>query len=249
MNRTILIRLIAFVFGVVTLISPTANALDATTTTQSPTTKTAAQTADQTQRMQTIQTKGAQEIDRRLATLTGLSTKIASAAKLNAGDKTTLTNEVTTEQAGLTALKTKLAAETTVDGARGDAQTIINGYRVYALIVPKIYLVKTADDQQVIEAKVASIIPTLQASITTAKNDGKDVASLQTQLDTATTKQQAAQTISSSIESKTIDLQPTDYNSDHTILSGDRAQLTSARVDLTAAVTSLKAVRDGLKAL
>lgn len=247
MTRTITIRLVAFIFSVATLISPTADALDATTKT-SATTKTATQTADQAQRLQNIQAKGSQEIDRRLVTLTGLSTKIAAASRLSAGDKTTLTSEVTTEQTDLAALKTKLNAETTVDTARIDAQTIINGYRVYALIVPKIYLVKTADDQQILEAKIASIIPTLQASITTAKNDSKDVTALQTQLDTASSKQQAASAISSSIETKTITLQPTDYNSDHTILSGDRAQLTSARVDLTTVVASLKAVRDGLKA-
>lgn len=205
-------------------------------------------TTDTTQtRLDDIKTKGSQEIDRRLAKLGTLNAKIAAATKLSATDKAALTTQVTTEISGLTTLKTTLNAETTLAAAKTDARSIISGYRVYALIVPKVYLIKVADDQQGNEAKVATLIPKLQAALTNAKNSGKDVATLQTKLDDASSKQQAAQAISSSIETKVINLQPTDYNSDHTILSGDREQLVTARTDLKTAVDDMTAVRDGLK--
>jgi len=252
MKRLSTLRSATLLIGVATLIAPTAGAVSGTDSTTTPTTtanKAVAQTAEQQQRLQVIQSKGAQEIDRRIVSLNTLSAKINAASKLTSSDKAALVSEVSTEISGLTALKVKLAAETTIDGAKVDAQSIINDYRVYALITPKINLIKTADDQQVFEAKIVSTIAALQTNVTNAKNAGKDVTALQAQLDVATAKEQAAQTISSTIQAKVIGLQPTDYNSDHTILSGDRAQLTAAHLDLVTAVTSVKAVRDGLKSL
>ncbi len=198
-------------------------------------------------RLDAIKTKGSQEIDRRLTKLTTLSAKISAATKLSAADKTALTTQVTTEINSLTTLKATLSAETTLAAAKADAQLIISGYRVYALIVPKVYLIKVADDQQVNEAKIADILSKVQTALTNAKNNGQNVADLQLKLSDATAKQQAAQAISSSIETKVITLQPTDYNSDHTILSGDKDQLQTVRTDLKAAVDDLVAIRDGLK--
>jgi len=204
-------------------------------------------TTDEQTRLAAIKTKGSQEIDRRLTKLNGLSTKISAATKLSAADKAALTTQVTTEISGLTTLKTTLNAETTLAGAKADVLSIVSDYRVYALIVPKVYLIKVADDQQVNEAKIAAILPKIQTALTTAKNNGKNVADLQLKLSDATAKQQAAEAISVSIQTKVITLQPTDYNSDHTILSGDKDQLVTARADLKAAVSDLAAIRDGLK--
>jgi len=234
MKRTIVLSILFLMIGV-SLSAQTTFAVSQTTTDTAQT------------RLDTIKTKGSQEIDRRLARLNTLSTKIAAATKLSATNKAALTTQVTTEISGLTALRTTLNAETTLAAAKTDAQSIISGYRVYALIVPKVYLVKVADDQQANEAKVAALIPRLQTALTNAKNAGKDTVTLQIQLDDASSKQQAAQAISSTIESKVINLQPTDYNSDHTLLSGDRDQLVTARTDLKTAVDDMAAVRDGLK--
>lgn len=201
------------------------------------------------QHLQAIITKGDQEINRRLSSLDGLTSKINAATKLTVSDKTTLANEVSSELTGLTALKTKLDAETTLSGAKADAQSIYTDYRVYALVTPKVWLVKTADDQQVVETKLTALAAKLQARITIAQNAGKNVMALQTQLNDLTAKTQAAQAISSAIETKVISLQPGDYNTDHTILSGDRDQLKTAHTDNQAAYTDAKAIVTALKQL
>ena len=207
------------------------------------------QAANTQTRIANIISKGDQEISRRLTTLGTLTSKINSATKLSASDKATLSAEVSSEVSGLTALKSKLDAETTLDGAKADAQSIYTDYRVYALIVPKVELVRVADDQQVAESKLTDLAAKLQTRITTAKNNGKDVTALQTQLNDMTAKTQAAQAISTSIESKVINLQPSDYNSDHALLSGDRDQLKTAHQDNQAAYADAKNIVAGLKAL
>jgi len=218
-------------------------AVDSTTPT------TTQQTSTEQTRLQDIITKGTAEIDRRLARLNTLSAKITAATKLSTADKTTLSNEVASTISGLTALKTKLASETTLAGARQDATEIYSDYRVYALVAPKIGLIRIADDQQAVEAKLTALATKLQTRITEAKQAGHDTTQLQSQLDDLTSKVTAAQAISSKVESSVIGLQPTDYNSDHKILSGYNDQLKTARTDNQAAFTDAKNIIASLKSL
>ncbi len=206
-------------------------------------------TATQQQRLQTIISKGDQEITRRLTTLNTLMGKINAATRLTASDKAALSNEVNTTISGLTSLKTTLDAETTLTAARTDVQSIYTEYRVYALVAPKIGLIKVADDQQVVESKLAALAQKLQARITVLQQAGKDVSSLQASLNDMTGKTTAAQAISSQIQSKVINLQPTDYNSDHALLSGDRDQLKTAHDDNQAAYSDAKTIVASLKTM
>lgn len=204
--------------------------------------------ADQA-KVQRIINRGNSEISRRLGTLNMLSSKINSAAKLSAADKASLSDEVTAEISGLTSLKASLAADTTVSAAQADAQSIINGYRVYALVGPKINLIRTADDQQVAEAKLSDLATKLQTRITAAKTAGKNVTSLQSGLDSMNSHISTAQGISSQIESSVINLQPSDYNTNHSVLSGDRDQLKTAQTNIQAAVAAAKTIINSLKNL
>ncbi|HEY5442758.1 MAG TPA: hypothetical protein VIJ68_04430 [Candidatus Saccharimonadales bacterium] len=210
---------------------------------------TSATSATDQAKLKLIINRGNNEITRRLATLKTLSSKISGATKLTADDKTSLSGEVNDETSGLTALQTKLDADTTVADARTDAQSIISGYRVYALIVPKVNLIKTADDQQVAEGKLAALAPKLQSRITAAQAAGKTVTSLQSGLTDLNKQTAAAQVISSKIEASVVGLQPSDFNSDHTILSGDRDQLKTAQNEIQAAVSDATTIVSGLKNL
>ncbi|HSX08462.1 MAG TPA: hypothetical protein VLG11_06240 [Candidatus Saccharimonadales bacterium] len=209
----------------------------------------AAQTPTDAQRVQTIIAKGNQEITRRLTVLGTLSSKVAGAAKLTASDKAALTTEVANATAGLTQLKTKLDADTTIAAARADAQSIFDEYRVYALVAPKIALIRTADDQQSVDAKLTTLAGKLQTRLDSAKSAGKDVAALQAKLDDMKAKTTAAAGIASSVEQAVIGLQPSDYNSNHSVLSGYRAQLQTAHSDNQAAVADAKAIVAGLENL
>lgn len=201
---------------------------------------------DQTQ-LKNIISRGDKEITRRLKTLNTLSNKINGAQKLSAANKSILSAEVQTEINDLNSLKAKLDADTDLATAKTDAQSIFSGYRVYALVVPKVNLIKTADDQQVAEGKLIDLAGKLQTRLTTAQNSGKDVASLQNALNDLLAKTKAAQDISSSIEAGVINLQPSDYNSNHQILSGDRDKLKTAQANIKAATDDAKTIVSGLK--
>ncbi len=206
-------------------------------------------TATQQTLLNNILNKGNAEITRRLESLNSLTTKITSAKKLSSSDQSYLENEVSSELSGLTTLKSSLDACTLATCAVPFAQSIFNDYRVYALVLPKVHLVKMADDQQAIETSLTTLSQKLQSRITADQTAGKNVASLQTELNTMIADINAAQSISSNIESTVLPLQPSDYNSDHTILSGYAQQLQTARNDLQAAAAQAKTIITGLKSL
>jgi hypothetical protein len=218
------------------------------TSTGSGSSAAAAATATQT-KIANIISKGNQEINRRLATLNTLSTKISSTTKLTSDDQATLSSEVNSEISGLTSLKSSLDAQTTLAGAISDAQSIISGYRVYALVVPKVMLIKTADDQQAVEAKLTTLAQKLQTRISAAQTKGTNVTTLQADLSDMTTMTAAAQNISSSMEQTVLVLEPTDYDSDHAVLAGDGAQLQTAHSDNVAAYNDAKNIVSALQSM
>lgn len=230
MKQTIIRHMAVFTSALIAATSLATGLAGATSTMADSATK---PTADQAQ-VKRIIARGDKEIARRLTNLNALASKINGAPKLSADDKVSLTSEVNVEISNLNTLKIKLDAETTADSAKADAQSIITDYRVYALIVPKVNLVRTADDQLATEAKLTALATKLQARIDAAKAKNKDVTLTQTGLNTLNNELNEAQSISSSVESSVINLQPSDYNADHTILSGDRDQLKKAQNDIAA---------------
>lgn len=208
-----------------------------------------ATTQTQQQRLTTIKEKGNEEITRRITALSKLSSVLQSAQKLTASDKTALTSEVTSATSGLTTLKTQLDNETTLDGAKTDVQNIASEYRVFALVMPKVHLIKIADDQAVAETALTNAAAKLQTRLTSLQSSGKDVSALLTTLADMTTNITNAQKISTSVQSSVISLQPTDYNKDHGVLQGYNAQLKTAHADLVKARQDAEVIVKGIAAL
>ncbi|HVW23207.1 MAG TPA: hypothetical protein VHB51_01855 [Candidatus Saccharimonadales bacterium] len=203
--------------------------------------------ANSTTRLQRIISRGDKEIERRLKTLNRLSSKVPSGSKLSDADKSNLTAAVQAEITDLTNLKTKLDADTDVNTAASDALSIITEYRVYALIVPKIQLVRAADAQQVAEAKLTVLAGKLQTSLSTAQSKGQDISTEQALLTDMNAKIAAAQAISSQVGSTVLGFQPNDRNSNPSLLSGYRDQLQTAQADIRVASNDAQSIINFLK--
>lgn len=238
-----------FVLTILTLLSTALLiAVPVNAVTQTATSATTTNNATQT-KLQLIISVGNGEIQRRLTTLNNLTTGINAAQFLSSGDKTSLSDEVSTEATDLTGLQTKLDAETTVAAATTDDLNVITEYRVYVLVVPKIYIVITADNQQATEAALTSFASNCQSLITAAQNAGKNVTTLQSELSNLNSEVSASHSISSSMEASVIGLQPSDYNSDHTILVGDYGKLQTAQSDNETAINDANELLSGLQSL
>lgn len=183
--------------------------------------------ADNLAQVQAVITDGDAKIAQRLTTLTKLNAKIASATKLTTANKATLTAEVTSSSNGLTALKSKLDADTTLATAKADSRLIITDYRVYMLVAPKVHLVKVADDQLTKESKLATFADKLQSAAAASTQS----ATLSPKVADMQTKIKASQTTSLDIENKLLALKPSDYNANHALMVGYLTQLKTVQAN------------------
>jgi len=191
--------------------------------------------AQQKQHLSNIQTRGAEEINRRITTLNQLLTRVSDASHLTASDKAALTNEIQNEITGLTNLKTTLASETALSSAKTLAQDIYSDYRVYSLIVPQVRMVIYADDQQTNEAKLSTLAGKLQTRISSASLSVTDTTTVNNDLSDMNSKISAAQSLSSNVERSVINITPAQYDANHQILSTYHQDLQTAHSDNIAA--------------
>jgi valyl-tRNA synthetase len=221
-------------------------AANAVVSTPAPTATPAA--AAQAQRLNNLKTKGTAEIDRRLAALNAALEKLNAATKLAAADKTALTQQIQAEIAGLTKLKTKLAADADLATARADVASIVTDYRVYALVAPKVRLVAAIDRLTVAADKLSALQAQLRVKADAAnKSAASGVSAEQQKVDDMAKQITAAKAAIDGLNTKLIALQPTDYNANHAVLVDYRAKTKAAFTDLKAARDDAKAVIDALK--
>ncbi len=150
-------------------------------------------TAQQTQ-LQNVIKRSDTLITNRITTLNTLLTRIQNDTRLTAAEKSSFTSDVQTDISGLTALKTKIDADTDVTTAREDAKTIITGYYVYAVFEPKVRLHIVLNNLQTVSTNVQNLVPQIQNLINSLQSQGKDVTELQAQLNDVNTQLQTINT-------------------------------------------------------
>jgi hypothetical protein len=208
---------------------------------------TATGTEKSSDRLARIKARGDEEIARRLDALNRAITAVNGATALSADARDTLSTELGNEVTGLASLRIKLEAETTAPAAANDITTMVTEYRVYALLVPKARLVRAADNQIAVEQRLGDIHTKLEKRISQAETKGKNVATLKSQLSELESHVTAAKDLSNSIETGLLPLQPTDYNTDHSILGGYRDKLKTAHTHNKTAANLAKQIVKGLK--
>jgi hypothetical protein len=226
-RKNLLISATGVVVALGLVAAPAASAFAQSTSTASTT----SQTASNQKTLAQVIAEGNADISMRLTTLSNLVGVVNSTTKLSSADRAYLLAEVNGELSGLSALKTKLDAETSVSAAKTDVANIFLQFRVYALVAPKVTLVKAADGQQTTEGDLTTLAAQLQTRINDEKNANVNVSQLQTWLNEMEADTTNAQNISSSIEQKVLPLQPSDYDANHAILSGDYNDLKQSSSD------------------
>ena len=111
---------------------------------------------------------GDEEIAKRLTALNTLSGKVTD--QLNKGHLTStqanaVQSDVTNNENGLNALKTKLDAETNITAARQDVKDIYERFRIFAVVLPRDYNTAWLDILQNIDGKLRAIQPKIEYAI------------------------------------------------------------------------------------
>jgi hypothetical protein len=196
-----------------------------------------------------VKTKGDADISVRLASLTTLVTKVSGLEKLSSAEKSSLAAEIQAQITGLTALKATLDGETSVDTARTDFNDIFSQHYVYAFYLPRIDRLAAADAASSAATSLLALAPKLQAYLTTAQQQGKDITSLQAALTEMTAKATDAQAQAQSAITALTPLTASQFQTNKTIVSNEVSGIKAARSDLQTARTDAHTVVDGLRKL
>lgn len=183
-------------------------------------------------------------IDGRLATLHALNTAVSAAQHLTSAHKGTLTGLIQSDESGLTALKTKVSGETTLAGVRADDQSMVNDYRVYLLVAPKVRLTIAADLETTAVTRLRTTADKLTAAIAAAKAAGKDTTQAEADLADLKAQTDAASTAVTGQADAVLAIQP---GPDGTAIQNQvkpvRDAVRTGRTDLRKALADAKAIR------
>jgi hypothetical protein len=199
--------------------------------------------------MTNLKTRADREIDRRITSLNSIAKKINAIKKLNAEEKSSVSTSIQQNITDLTALKTKIDADTDPTVLQTDVKSIVDNYRVYALYIPKIHILTAADYVTELTDKLTTLATKLATRVAEAKAAGSDVTTMETPLAEMQTKIADAKTLGSNAVSTVVNLDPNGYPGNKGSLQTALGLLQTARQDIVTAKQDAKSIVQALKAL
>jgi len=200
-------------------------------------------------RLTAVQTKGDADINARLTSLNTLISKLGETKKLTTDQQTALTTEMQGEVTSLTALKTKLDADTDLATARADFATIFSAHYIYAFYLPRVERIVAADAELDSVTTLGTLATTLQSYIDQAQTAGNDVTALQAKLNEMKSKTTDAETLAQTALDSLRPLTASGYPANKTTIQTAGTTLKTGRIDLETARSDAKSLVASLKLL
>ncbi len=189
-------------------------------------------------------------IDARLSSLHQMQGAVGEAHRLTQAHKSTLDTLLAGDVTGLTALRGKVAGETTLAAVKADADSMVNDYRVYLLVEPQVRLTIAGDLEKAVGEDLQQVHDKLATAVAAAKKAGKDVGTAEADLaDMQSQLQNASAAMSGQIDALLAIKPGPDGQAIHDQLQPVRNAVDTARGDLRKAGADAKRVRDILKGL
>jgi len=174
-------------------------------------------------------------VNNRLSRITTLQGLTRNSQHVTADHSSTLLSQLASASNALSQLKAKIDADTDPSTLRTDCRSIVQDFRIYMLVSPKVREVLVADLETAIASRLSTIAGRIQTAIDNAKAKGKNVATAQSDLDQMKTAITNAQSAIGGVASSVINLQPSDWPGAHDTLVNGRQSLRTGRDDMRSA--------------
>jgi len=200
--------------------------------------------------LSTLKAAVSARIDLRLAALSKDTAAITAAKHLTDADKSTLTSLISADTAAMNSLKTKVAGETTAAGVKADATSMVDDYRIFILVGPKVRLTIAGDAEQAAITKLQAVHDKLADLVAKAKAAGKDTTAAEQDLaDMAAAITKAQGSLSGQVAA-VLAIQPgPDGTGIRAKVATVRAGIGTSRASLKTAVADAKKVTAFLKSV
>lgn len=186
-------------------------------------------------------------IAQRITSLNALNTRVQQFQNQSQAEKDSITNVVNTNISGLTALQTKIDNETDIPTLRTDYASVFGSFRIYALIIPRGWIMAAADRVTTINGLMTNLSTALQARITKAQGAGDNVSAMQSALSDLNTQSANALSQAQTAASVVSPLNPD--QGDKTVLASNTATLKTAQADIKTAQQDLQTARADAKTI
>ncbi len=196
------------------------------------------------QQLAQVQTRASSEIDRRIGSLNALPPLIAKLTHPTAAQQKSYTDAVAAETKTLQKYATAINGDATLASATADAQKLTPEYDAFMVLVPKSWLIITADWQQTQETKLTTYANKIQDRLNIANNAGKDISEAQITLNDLQSQVSTAQGLSDAVAKAVPLTQLGQYNANHSVLVSHYNNLATARDKLATALADAQKLRD-----
>jgi hypothetical protein len=192
-----------------------------------------------------LRTRADAEITRRVNALTALFVKIGAMKRLTSDQKTTFTTGIQSQITSLNTLKTKIESDNDITLLRADVQSIVKGYRIFALYLPQVTIMAHADRILVLVDQMNAVSVKLKTR-SDAVSAGTDTSAVKAVMANFSSKLTDATTQANNAISAVVSLTPDGFPGNKTALQSARGMLQTARQDLTAAEKDMTQIRQAL---
>lgn len=177
-----------------------------------------------------------------------LTARAGAAKNLTADHHATITGLLSASRSGLGDLQAKIDADTDAATLKTDCQTILTGFRVFALRAPQVHLAIVGDREAAVIGKGNTVATRLDTAIQKAGANGKDVTDATAKLADMKAKLADATSLLGGVVDNELTLTPAQWNANHAVLSPTTTALRAVQTDLRAALADGKAIVADLKA-
>lgn len=246
MNRTLITSAsaVAFTLAALTAIAPTAFATSSNETACLNTAGITGPVGKATV-AQIIQLGDCEVAFRNVSLNAGL-TRVSQMSKVSAANQAVLTGNLNSTLSALSAVETKLNADTTVSTALTDRGSIANSVRVYLLVLPQTWTVAGADRAQTISASSTALIAELTTRVNALSATSTQTSDLALLAD-ATTQVTNATTAANAAASEVVSLVPD--NGNKTTLANNNAAIADAHSKMLTVQADFKTMVQDLKSV
>ncbi|OGH07697.1 MAG: hypothetical protein A2171_00605 [Candidatus Levybacteria bacterium RBG_13_35_9] len=199
--------------------------------------------------MENLKERANKEIDRRIAALNKLLTRLGQMKKLSAEQISSLQAQIQTDINGLNTLKAKINADTDLTTLRTDVKSIVTDYRIFAFFMKYINLSAALERASNLYDKLLVVHGKLAAKITEAASNGKDVTQLNTKLSDMKAKLDSAKTLIDAAIAEISGLNAQGYPGNTATLADARTKLKTAHQNLKDAHILSKKIINDLRSL
>lgn len=193
-----------------------------------------------------------QKVTNRVNQLAALANRITDDTNIPSSEASVLSGIVSTEQTGITdggidGLGAVVASSTSCAQLLSDESTMIDSFRVFAVVSPQVDLTALASTESSIASQIAALEPNIQSAISASGSTSSNAGSLQSdfaqlQSDVTNAQAQIAQVSIADLLAQT----PSDYPADQSLFGQDHTDLTTAGSDLHSANLELHQIMSDL---